>query len=75
MESVAAARTRLHFQSFGMTGGLHDRKTNAQLLSVEQNGSYNWKMGVSKKKGHALRLHTCKCDSKRNFSGFIVLFQ
>jgi len=26
MESVAAAQTRLHFQFFGMTAGLHDAK-------------------------------------------------
>jgi len=33
MESVAAAaRTRLHFQSFGTTAGLHDHETNARLV-------------------------------------------
>jgi len=32
MESVAAARTRLHFQSIGTTAGLHDRETKARLV-------------------------------------------
>jgi len=40
MESVAAARGRLRFQSFGTsTAGLHDRETKARLVHQRCAGS------------------------------------
>jgi len=69
MESVAAAWTRLHFQSFGMTVGLHDRKTKARLVHV-----FYWSSGVdyiTENKVSKKRL----CENKQNFPGFIVLSQ
>jgi len=52
MESVAVAQTRLHFQSFDMTAGLHDRKTKARLVHTFYRSSgvvRITKNGVSKK--------------------------
>jgi len=52
MESVAAARMRLHFQSVGTTAGLPQNKSTvrAHLILVERSGLYTVaKNRVSKK--------------------------
>jgi len=67
MESVAAAWTRLHFQSFGTTAGLHNCESKARLVHAfywSSGVDHITKNGVSKKKGHALWLHACKCEKK-----------
>jgi len=43
MESVAAEWTRLHFQSFGTTAGLHDRETIARIMHA-----FYWSSGVDR---------------------------
>jgi len=53
MESVAAARTRLHFQFFDTTVGLHERETKVRLVHAFYRSSgvdRITKNGVSKTK-------------------------